>query len=372
MFRKKIIAQVPLSARRDRHGDRADGAREPAPPRRPGRVLADAEPAAADAAISASCATALRFALLLQETGSAQHRRARRHPSAPVPRLWCRRRRARSRPAERLPLLGLGAGRRARLHAAVLRVSELLCCAVARPGTGGPRVRVLPESECPCRSCREAGSIEERLSATAEHNAYVVHGERLDLAGVAPAHGSPAAGAVESACAGSATAPRRRARGRRSQAPARLAAGDRARGDELLDEARMRRRAPPPSHPRIRRAFERCARLPKRASVRYAQDSIVIPDSEAARSTMSAFGSRIALARSRTVDVSIVGAMRATTRRGARCSVGRFRRRRALLCTGMRPSFGVRRTGQAEVPLPRLVNARRLRRAWPTLGCLRR
>jgi hypothetical protein len=46
---------------------------------------------------------------------------------------------------------------------------------------------VLPESECPCRACREASSIEERLEATAEHNAYVVHEERRELAGVAPA-----------------------------------------------------------------------------------------------------------------------------------------------------------------------------------------
>jgi serine/threonine-protein kinase len=48
---------------------------------------------------------------------------------------------------------------------------------------------VLPETECPCRSCRDAASIEERTSpaATAEHNAYVLHEERLELAGVAPA-----------------------------------------------------------------------------------------------------------------------------------------------------------------------------------------
>jgi serine/threonine-protein kinase len=46
---------------------------------------------------------------------------------------------------------------------------------------------VLPESECPCRACTEATTIEERLAMTAEHNAYVIHQERLELAGLAPA-----------------------------------------------------------------------------------------------------------------------------------------------------------------------------------------
>ena len=46
---------------------------------------------------------------------------------------------------------------------------------------------LLPESECPCRACREASSIDERLDMTAEHNAYVHHQDRLELAGVAPA-----------------------------------------------------------------------------------------------------------------------------------------------------------------------------------------
>lgn len=45
---------------------------------------------------------------------------------------------------------------------------------------------LLPESDCPCRACREAPSIDARLDMTAEHDAYVVHEERLELAGVAP------------------------------------------------------------------------------------------------------------------------------------------------------------------------------------------
>jgi hypothetical protein len=46
---------------------------------------------------------------------------------------------------------------------------------------------VLPESDCPCRSCQEATSVAEKLEATAEHNAYVLHTEQLAHAGVAPA-----------------------------------------------------------------------------------------------------------------------------------------------------------------------------------------
>ncbi len=44
----------------------------------------------------------------------------------------------------------------------------------------------VPEAECECRSCREAKTIEQRLEATAEHNAYVLDQERRALAGVAP------------------------------------------------------------------------------------------------------------------------------------------------------------------------------------------
>jgi serine/threonine protein kinase len=46
---------------------------------------------------------------------------------------------------------------------------------------------LLPETDCPCRACLDASSIEERLDMTAEHNAYVIHQERIELAGVAPA-----------------------------------------------------------------------------------------------------------------------------------------------------------------------------------------
>jgi len=46
---------------------------------------------------------------------------------------------------------------------------------------------LLPESDCPCRACQEATSIDERLEMTAEHNAYVIHQERIELAGIAPA-----------------------------------------------------------------------------------------------------------------------------------------------------------------------------------------
>jgi hypothetical protein len=46
---------------------------------------------------------------------------------------------------------------------------------------------LLPESDCPCRACQEASSIDERLDMTAEHNAYVVHRERIEIAGVASA-----------------------------------------------------------------------------------------------------------------------------------------------------------------------------------------
>jgi serine/threonine protein kinase len=46
---------------------------------------------------------------------------------------------------------------------------------------------LLPESDCPCRSCQEAGSLEVRLEASSEHNAHVVHEERLAYAGAAPA-----------------------------------------------------------------------------------------------------------------------------------------------------------------------------------------
>lgn len=45
---------------------------------------------------------------------------------------------------------------------------------------------LLPESECPCRACQEATSIKERLDMTAEHNAYVMHQDRVELAGIAP------------------------------------------------------------------------------------------------------------------------------------------------------------------------------------------
>src|SRR5262249_9679792 len=45
---------------------------------------------------------------------------------------------------------------------------------------------VMPESECPCRACAEATSIDERLALTPEHNAYVIQHERLELAGIAP------------------------------------------------------------------------------------------------------------------------------------------------------------------------------------------
>ena len=44
----------------------------------------------------------------------------------------------------------------------------------------------VPEAECECRSCGEAKTIEQRLEATAEHNAYVLNLERRALAGVAP------------------------------------------------------------------------------------------------------------------------------------------------------------------------------------------
>ncbi len=43
-----------------------------------------------------------------------------------------------------------------------------------------------PEVDCPCRTCRAASTVEQRLEATAEHNAYVLHEERNSLMGVAP------------------------------------------------------------------------------------------------------------------------------------------------------------------------------------------
>jgi hypothetical protein len=46
---------------------------------------------------------------------------------------------------------------------------------------------VLPETDCPCRACQEAATVDERLEMTPEHNAYVIRLEQLELAGVAPA-----------------------------------------------------------------------------------------------------------------------------------------------------------------------------------------
>lgn len=44
----------------------------------------------------------------------------------------------------------------------------------------------VPEVECECRSCREATTVEQRIEAAAEHNAYVLDQERRALAGVTP------------------------------------------------------------------------------------------------------------------------------------------------------------------------------------------
>jgi eukaryotic-like serine/threonine-protein kinase len=63
-----------------------------------------------------------------------------------------------------------------------------LVSALSREQTRGVlEAGVLPETECPCRACQQASSVEERLELTAEHNAYVIHQERLELAGLAPA-----------------------------------------------------------------------------------------------------------------------------------------------------------------------------------------
>jgi hypothetical protein len=64
---------------------------------------------------------------------------------------------------------------------------SLLCALPREQARAILAAEVLPETECPCRSCREAESVDERLEATTEHNAYVLHAERLDFAGVAPA-----------------------------------------------------------------------------------------------------------------------------------------------------------------------------------------
>jgi hypothetical protein len=43
----------------------------------------------------------------------------------------------------------------------------------------------VPEADCSCPACRTAGTVEQRLEATAEHNAYVLHDQQRSLAGVA-------------------------------------------------------------------------------------------------------------------------------------------------------------------------------------------
>ena len=45
----------------------------------------------------------------------------------------------------------------------------------------------VPEADCPCPACRNASTLDERLEATAEHNAYVLHEDRRRLIGAAPA-----------------------------------------------------------------------------------------------------------------------------------------------------------------------------------------
>lgn len=63
---------------------------------------------------------------------------------------------------------------------------SLLCALRQEDARALLAAEAVPEADCPCRACRAAGSIEKRLEATPEHNAYVLHQEQMAYAGVAP------------------------------------------------------------------------------------------------------------------------------------------------------------------------------------------
>jgi hypothetical protein len=67
-----------------------------------------------------------------------------------------------------------------------IELPSLACSVPVEQGRRLLEQELIPEADCDCEACSAAGSLAERMTAVAEHDAHIVIAESLDMRGVEP------------------------------------------------------------------------------------------------------------------------------------------------------------------------------------------